>query len=473
MAIIYFGDQFINFIRNADRKPDAMRHFGIAVDDKPLVRKTLESMGVKTDRQPFPRFPGSLGQPGRDHDLRQHPVHEDRPRAPRDGTRPPEEVGRGAGGAARQGHGARLTCMGLPSSIRSRARGDRGPRLRAAASCNTAEVARRGPGYKYYVVGNPDRRRPADARPLGRPGRRRRRRPELRPHGRIRRRRRLRRAARVRQATSTTTTSIALCRCDSVETIVFDKGAATADPFVIETIRNAEAVWIAGGDQSNYIRYWKDTPVEDAINFVAAKPAPVGGTSAGMAVLGEYVYSAEGKESLTSASPSRNPYAPDLTLARDFLVAAAVREHPDRPAPAGARPDRSHRRPALAAAEGRLVVAAARHRGRSRDRRCTSTRWTALPRFSRPPTIRRLTSISCTSARAAAACERVQPLTPAPIAVYRLGPGGRFDLARWQGSGGIDYELSVRDGVLQSSRERTTDPPRWQNADSCYTLMRA
>jgi catechol 2,3-dioxygenase-like lactoylglutathione lyase family enzyme len=47
MAIIYFGDQFINFIRNPDRKPDTARHFGIAVDDKPLARKTLESMGVK------------------------------------------------------------------------------------------------------------------------------------------------------------------------------------------------------------------------------------------------------------------------------------------------------------------------------------------------------------------------------------------------------------------------------------------
>ena len=47
MAIIYFGDQFINLIRNDDRRPDEMRHFGIAVDDKELVRKTLESMGVK------------------------------------------------------------------------------------------------------------------------------------------------------------------------------------------------------------------------------------------------------------------------------------------------------------------------------------------------------------------------------------------------------------------------------------------
>ena len=47
MAIIYFGDQFINLIRNQDRKPDTVRHFGIAVDDKPLARRTLESMGVR------------------------------------------------------------------------------------------------------------------------------------------------------------------------------------------------------------------------------------------------------------------------------------------------------------------------------------------------------------------------------------------------------------------------------------------
>ncbi len=47
MAIDYFGDQFINLIRNPDRKPDLMRHFGIAVDDKPLAKRTLEAMGVK------------------------------------------------------------------------------------------------------------------------------------------------------------------------------------------------------------------------------------------------------------------------------------------------------------------------------------------------------------------------------------------------------------------------------------------
>ena len=41
-----------------------------------------------------------------------------------------------------------------------------------------------------------------------------------------------------------------LCSCDSVATIVFKNRNAAFNDFVIETIRNAEALWIAGGDQS-------------------------------------------------------------------------------------------------------------------------------------------------------------------------------------------------------------------------------
>ncbi|MDH3365921.1 MAG: hypothetical protein OEM29_07980 [Thermoplasmata archaeon] len=48
---------------------------------------------------------------------------------------------------------------------------------------------------------------------------------------------------------------------------------------MLDTIRNAEALFIAGGDQSDYVNMWKGTPVEDAIHFVANKPAPVGGTA--------------------------------------------------------------------------------------------------------------------------------------------------------------------------------------------------
>jgi extradiol dioxygenase family protein len=47
IAFIYFGDQFINFSRGREQRPDNARHFGIAVDDKELVRETLIEMGVE------------------------------------------------------------------------------------------------------------------------------------------------------------------------------------------------------------------------------------------------------------------------------------------------------------------------------------------------------------------------------------------------------------------------------------------
>ena len=46
-AFVYLGDQFINFARGRRQAPDDQRHFGIAVDDKELVRETLREMGVE------------------------------------------------------------------------------------------------------------------------------------------------------------------------------------------------------------------------------------------------------------------------------------------------------------------------------------------------------------------------------------------------------------------------------------------
>ena len=45
-AFIYFGDQFINFAKGRTQTPDEKRHFGIAVDNKELVRDTLIEMEV-------------------------------------------------------------------------------------------------------------------------------------------------------------------------------------------------------------------------------------------------------------------------------------------------------------------------------------------------------------------------------------------------------------------------------------------
>ena len=46
-AFIYFGDQFINFAKGRSQEKDTQRHFGIAVDDKELVRQTLTEMNVE------------------------------------------------------------------------------------------------------------------------------------------------------------------------------------------------------------------------------------------------------------------------------------------------------------------------------------------------------------------------------------------------------------------------------------------
>jgi len=56
------------------------------------------------------------------------------------------------------------------------------------------------------------------------------------------------------------------------------------------------------------------------------------------------------------------------------------------------------------------------------------------------------------AARPPERCEPGQPLTVRDIAVYRLAPGTRFDLASWSGRGGIAYALSAENGRLRSSR---------------------
>src|SRR3954451_6624275 len=83
---------------------------------------------------------------------------------------------------------------------------------------------------------------------------------------------------------------------NSVATLIIPNAAAAADPFVATTIRNAEALWIAGGDQSNYINFWKSTPVQTSVNDLIARGAPIGGTSAGMNVLTQFIYSALGSQ---------------------------------------------------------------------------------------------------------------------------------------------------------------------------------
>lgn len=109
---------------------------------------------------------------------------------------------------------------------------------------------------------------------------------------------------------------------NSVETLLINSKELANNDTVAYIIRNAEMVFIAGGDQSNYLNYWRGTKVEKALNYLMTeKKAPVGGTSAGCAILGGFYYSGE-TGGLTSAEALSNPYDPNVTLYNnDFLKA--------------------------------------------------------------------------------------------------------------------------------------------------------
>jgi len=107
---------------------------------------------------------------------------------------------------------------------------------------------------------------------------------------------------------------------NSVTTFVIDNEAGAIDPYVLQKVENAEAIWFAGGDQYDYVNYFKDNAIEDALNtFVNTKQGVIGGTSAGLAILGGSYFSAQ-NGTLTNAVALSNPYHPRVTIGNnDFL----------------------------------------------------------------------------------------------------------------------------------------------------------
>jgi cyanophycinase-like exopeptidase len=99
-----------------------------------------------------------------------------------------------------------------------------------------------------------------------------------------------------------------LDKVNSVETLKIDSRELANNDTVANIIRNAEMLFIAGGDQYNYMKYWRGTKTLDAINYLlTVKHTPVGGTSAGCAILGGFYYSGE-DGSITADEALNDPY---------------------------------------------------------------------------------------------------------------------------------------------------------------------
>jgi cyanophycinase len=242
-----------------------------------------------------------------------------------------------------------------------------------------------------------------------------------------------------------------LCKANSVATLIMADRESATDPKVADIIRHAEAVFIAGGDQSRYINFWTGTPVQEALNADIAAGKPIGGTSAGLAVLGQYVYSAQGDapddEDLASSQTLANPYIPRVTVRRDFVkidllqntltdTHFAKRDRMGRSLTFLARIMKDGWSPGpreIAVDEKNAVLV--EKNGRARV--IGSGKGAYFISVRGGPEV----------------CRENTPLTFRDITVYHGPAGSEFNLRDWKGKRGSSYSLSVTEGKVQSTQK--------------------
>jgi cyanophycinase len=242
-----------------------------------------------------------------------------------------------------------------------------------------------------------------------------------------------------------------ICKMNSVATLIIPDITAANDPAVSDIIRHAEAVFIAGGNQARYVNFWRGTPVQDAINANIASGRPIGGTSAGLAILGEFSYGClkdkDDDNDLASQDVLPNPYHERVTLVRDFLtvpylVNVITDSH-------FAKRDRMGRTLGFLS---RLV-----QDGWARDPRdiAIDEKSAVLVEPDGKAAVvgsgRGAYFLQVTAAPEV--CKPNVPLTIRNISAYRAPTGAHFDLKSWTGEGGESYTISVENGTMRSTRQ--------------------
>jgi cyanophycinase len=233
-------------------------------------------------------------------------------------------------------------------------------------------------------------------------------------------------------------------RVNSAATLILRDREASSNPEVIERVRQAEAIFFAGGDQWNYVSRWKDTPLMEALQQRIRDGVPVGGTSAGLAILGQFYFPAK-FDSIISDEALGDPFHRRLTLGSCFLSVPGL-ESVITDSHFGART----RMGRLVAFLARLINdgLTERARGIGVDER------TAV--LLEPDGAARVVGVGNAYFLEAAAeperCEAGRPLVMRGVATYRVDAQGRFNTKSWQGEGGVAYELSARDGLLESTQ---------------------
>jgi cyanophycinase-like exopeptidase len=232
---------------------------------------------------------------------------------------------------------------------------------------------------------------------------------------------------------------------NSVATLIVTSINEANDPFTRQAVADAEIVWIAGGDQSNYIRWWTGTALQDELKKHVAAGRPVGGTSAGFNVITQFIYSAEASKGVTSSQALADPFNRYMTFARDFISVPAV---------SGAISDTHFvTRDRMGRTLGFLC-------------RIYANGWSTAPRaiaideetavLVDPQGVGTVVGNSSAyfieAAGAPDTCAPKTPLTYHNVGVRRVPAGSTFDVANWSGTAGTSYTVGADAGALTSTQ---------------------
>lgn len=111
----------------------------------------------------------------------------------------------------------------------------------------------------------------------------------------------------------------------SAEIFVFHARSQAYDKKILDRLRKADGIFIAGGDQARYVRYWRGTPIAEILDAHVAAGKPLAGTSAGLAMQGEKLYGAMDDGSIKSPQALADPLGPANTIEGDFLHLALLK----------------------------------------------------------------------------------------------------------------------------------------------------
>ncbi|HEX4284867.1 MAG TPA: cyanophycinase [Terracidiphilus sp.] len=240
-----------------------------------------------------------------------------------------------------------------------------------------------------------------------------------------------------------------LCPLNSVATLVIPNREAANMSFVAEKIHNAGGLFIAGGDQANYINFWMDTPVQAALNDAIHHGVPIGGTSAGLAVLGEYAYTAQGDQpddpNLDGKTAIADPFGARITLVHGFLDIAPLK---------GVVTDTHF---ATRKRMGRMLVFLARlnaaesEPGKVRGIGVEQRAAVLLEPNGKGQVVGHGNAYFVEPKQRPSVLKAGNPLALTGIEVQKVPPGHSFDIRQWRGDA-TTYTLNIENGTIQSTQ---------------------